>query len=205
MIHNALTKGDERTVKLKTTVELFSNMPTLETERLILRKMRPSDSSDMFEYACRDDVTRYLVWKPHADEEYTRQYLTYIESRYKSGSFYDWAVVLKDSGKMIGTCGFTRFDCDSDCAEIGYVINPQYRGIGIAAEAARTVICFGFERLSLHRIEAKFMYGNQASLRVMQKLGMRFEGYHRDAMLVKGVYRTIGISSILRGEYEALY
>lgn len=192
-------------MNLKTTVALFSNMPTLETERLLLRKMRPSDRSDMFEYACRDDVTRYLVWQPHFDEDYTLQYLTYIESRYKSGSFYDWAVVIKDSGKMIGTCGFTRFDHESDCAEIGYVINPKYRGMGIAAEAAREVVRFGFERLALHRIEAKFMYGNEASLRVMQKLGMKFEGYHRDAMLVKGAYRTIGVSSILRSEYENLY
>lgn len=192
-------------MKLKTTVELFSKMPTLETERLILRKMRPSDRSDMFEYACLDDVTRYLLWQPHSDDEYTLQYLRYIESRYKSGSFYDWAVVLKDSGKMIGTCGFTRFDHESDCAEIGYVINPRYRGMGIAAEAAREVVRFGFERLALHRIEARFMYGNEASLRVMQKLGMKFEGYHRDAMLVKGSYRTIGVSSILRNEYEKFY
>lgn len=192
-------------MKLKTTVELFSKMPTLETERLILRKMRPSDRSDMFEYACLDDVTRYLLWKPHSDDEYTLQYLRYIESRYKSGSFYDWAIVLKDSGKMIGTCGFTRFDHEADCAEIGYVINPKYRGTGIAAEAAREVVRFGFERLALHRIEARFMYGNEASLRVMQKLGMKFEGYHRDAMLVKGAYRTIGVSAILRSEYENLY
>lgn len=192
-------------MKLKTTVELFSKMPTLETERLILRKMRPSDRSDMFEYACLDDVTRYLLWQPHSDDEYTLQYLRYIESRYKSGSFYDWAVVLKDGGKMIGTCGFTRFDHESDCAEIGYVINPRYRGMGIAAEAAREVVRFGFERLALHRIEARFMYGNEASLRVMQKLGMKFEGYHRDAMLVKGSYRTIGVSSILRNEYEKFY
>lgn len=192
-------------MKLKTTVELFSKMPTLETERLILRKMRPSDRSDMFEYACLDDVTRYLLWQPHSDDEYTLQYLRYIESRYKSGSFYDWAVVLKDSGKMIGTCGFTRFDHESDCAEIGYVINPRYRGMGIAAEAAREVVRFGFDRLALHRIEARFMYGNEASLRVMQKLGMKFEGYHRDAMLVKGSYRTIGVSSILRNEYEKFY
>lgn len=192
-------------MKLKTTVELFSKMPILETERLILRKMRPSDRSDMFEYACLDDVTRYLLWQPHSDDGYTLQYLRYIESRYKSGSFYDWAIVLKDSGKMIGTCGFTRFDHEADCAEIGYVINPKYRGRGIAAEAAHEVIRLGFERLALHRIEARFMYGNEASLRVMQKLGMKFEGYHREAMLIKGEYRTIGVSSILRSEYENLY
>jgi ribosomal-protein-alanine N-acetyltransferase len=54
--------------------------------------------------------------------------------------------------------------------------------------------------VELHRIEAKFMRGNDASLRVMEKLGMTFEGYHTDAMLVKGKYRTIGYCAIIRDE-----
>ena len=68
----------------------------------------------------------------------------------------------------------------------------------------RAVLAFGFERLALHRIEARFMEGNEASLRVMEKVGMHFEGYRREAMLVKGTYRTIGYSSILRHEYLEL-
>ena len=73
---------------------------------------------------------------------------------------------------------------------------------GIAVEAVREVMRFGFETLQLHRIEAKFIEGNTASLRVMEKTGMRFEGYHRDSMLIKGTYRTIGVCGILREEYE---
>ena len=63
-------------------------------------------------------------------------------------------------------------------------------------------MAFGFEVLELHRIEAKFMRGNEASFRVMQKLGMTFEGYRRDAMYVKNAYRTIGVSAILSSEWE---
>ena len=183
---------------------IFSRIPELRTERLILRKMRVGDEEDMYAYARKSEVTRYLLWSPHPDIYYTRDYLHYLATRYAAGSFYDWAIVLKSSGRMIGTCGFTAFDCSHDAAEIGYVLNPDYRGQGIAPEAVRAVMAFGFDKLALHRIEARFIEGNEASLRVMEKVGMRFEGYRREAMLIKGVYRTIGYSSILRAEYEAL-
>ncbi len=170
----------------------FSQMPTLRTQRLILRPMRTTDAFDMYEYACREDVTEYLLWSPHPSVSDTREYLAYIEHRYASCDFYDWAVTLADSGKMIGTVGFTRLEMAHNLGEIGYVLNPNYHGKGFGTEAARRVLDFGFDTLGLHRIEAKFMQGNTSSLRVMEKLGMSFEGYHRDAMLVKGAYRTIG-------------
>jgi ribosomal-protein-alanine N-acetyltransferase len=73
--------------------------------------------------------------------------------------------------------------------------------MGIAPEAVEAVLAYGFDRLLLHRIEARFMEGNDASLRVMEKVGMRFEGFRRESMLVKGSYRTIGTCSILFDEY----
>ena len=178
-------------------------MPTIHTERLILRPMRISDADDMFDYARRPEVTTFLLWAPHPARSYTEDYLRYLQGRYALGEFYDWAVIERHSGKMIGTCGFTRINCPHDAAEIGYVLNPDCHGLGYATEAAARVLRFGFEELGLHRIEAKFMKGNDASMHVMEKLGMQFEGYRRDGMFVKGSYRTIGICAILRGEFQA--
>lgn len=176
----------------------FSNIPVLRTERLTLRRMKVSDADDMFEYASLASTTRYLTWRPHRNREYTKEYLEYLGTRYATGDFYDWAVTLdSEGGKMIGTCGFTRFDPPNDSAEIGYVINPAYHGQEIAVEAAKEVIRFGFEELGLHRIEAKYMIGNSASRRVMEKLGMTFEGELRDALRVGGKFITIGICSII--------
>ena len=87
---------------------IFSKIPQLETDRLILRKMLVSDASDMYEYARRPDVTKYLTWNPHPSQTYTRNYLEYVATKYATGSFYDWAVIEKKSGRMIGTCGFTH-------------------------------------------------------------------------------------------------
>ena len=102
---------------------------------------------------------------------------------------------------MIGTCGFTRIDEENSILEIGYVINPRFWGMGIATEAAERIIKFAFEELNINRIEAKFMFGNEASLAVMKNNGMKFEGYQREAMFIKGKYKTIGVASILKREY----
>ena len=188
-------------MKRETVCRIFSDMPTLRTDRLTLRPMQVSDARDMYAYARREDVTAYLLWSPHPSESYTVEYLRYIRGRYALGEFYDWAVVENDGGRMIGTCGFTRFDFPHNAGELGYVLNPAYHGKGYGTEAAERVLRFGFETLRLHRIEAKFMQGNEASRHVMEKLGMRFEGYRRDGMLVKGSYRTIGICAMLEQEY----
>ena len=188
-------------MKREAVFKIFSHMPNLHTDRLLLRPLRATDASDMFRYAQREDVTTYLLWSPHPSERYTRDYLTYVESRYPLGDFHDWAVIEKESGRMIGTCGFTRIDAPNNGAEIGYVLNPEYHGRGLGTEAAREVLRFGFEVLKLHRIEARFMAGNAASRHVMDKLGMGFEGYRYDALYVKGKYRTVGICAILADDY----
>ena len=163
--------------------------------------MLVTDADDMYEYAGKKSVTEYLTWYPHPDREYTRDYLEYLGTRYRVGDFFDWAVTLKESEKMIGTCGFTCFDYTDNSAEVGYVINPSYRGREIAPEALYAVMRFGFLTLGLHRIEAHYIDGNDASRRVMEKVGMRFEGVQRESMLIKGEYRDIGICAILKKDF----
>ena len=180
----------------------FKHLPTLTSDRLVLRKMNISDASDMYDYAKRPELTKYLLWSPHPSAEYSKTFLKFVEKRYRAGQFYDWGVVEKKSGRMIGTCGFTSIDIEHKKAEIGYVINPDFQRLGYAPEAASAVLEFGFSELELNRIECRFMRENEASLKVMKKLGMTFEGYMRDAMRVKGEFRTVGVCSILKEEYE---
>ena len=181
--------------------KIFSKIPTIKTDRLTLRKLSLDDTDDLYEYAKRADVTLYLTWSPHVDKTYTFQYLKYLQTRYNHGDFYDWAVCDRESGKMIGTCGFTRFDFPNDSAEIGYVINPEFSGKGYATEAVAAVIEYGFNTLLLNRIECRFIPENLASRRVMEKNGMIFEGIRRQGMLIKGRYCDIGICSVLKDDY----
>lgn len=179
----------------------FRNPPEIKTDRLVLRRMKRTDADDMYEYARRPEVTTYLLWSPHKNKQFTERYLSYLQSRYRLGEFYDWAVTMKDSGKMIGTCGFTSFDFANNSAEIGYVLNPDYWGQGIAPEAMNAVIGVGFLTLGFHRIEAKYMEGNERSRRAAEKVGMTFEGVSKGAMIIKGKYESIGVSAILAEEY----
>ena len=193
-------------VTSKDVQRIFSHMPVLTTERLLMREMKPCDSYDMFEYAGRSDVTRYLTWAPHPSREYTREYLEFLTTKYRNGEFFDWALIWCADGdagqKMIGTCGFTRFDFANNSAELGYVINPAFRGRDIAPEALRRVMKFGFEELNLNRLEAHYMVGNDASRRVMEKVGMHYEGVLRSSLFIKGEYRDVGVCSILAEEYR---
>ena len=192
-------------MKKEKIYRVFSHIPELTTERLTLRRMLPSDCNDMYEYAGRQDVTQYVTWYPHPDRNYTKEYLQYINGRYAVGMFYDWAIFYEPDCKMIGTCGFTSFQFPSNSAEVGYVLNPEYWGKGIMQEALGRVLAFGFERLELNRIEARFIEGNLRSRHVMEKAGMTFEGLLREAMLVKGSYVNVGVCSILRSEWEKLH
>jgi len=184
---------------------IFRDPPILHTDRLILRRMEMKDSGDMFEYACDPFVTRYLTWEPHPDEVYTRRYLSYIGGRYKAGEFYDWALILKDENKMIGTCGFTRIDYKKKIGEIGYVINKRYWGQGLATEAAIQVIQFAFTVLQLKHLEARYMERNIASRRVMEKAGMHYDGLLNKPLSIKGQNIPVGVCSMTDSDFQNIY
>jgi ribosomal-protein-alanine N-acetyltransferase len=185
----------------KSELSLFKKIPVITTARLVLRKMLPADADDMFEYAESPIVTQYLLWDPHVSRRFTHSYLKFLQGQYAAGAFFDWAITLADSGKMIGTCGFAAIDLENDTGEIGYVINPDFWGMGYATEALGRVMSFGFGVLGMHRIYVRIMSGNLASERVAKKCGMRHEATLYSSLLVKGEYRTIKIYAILRDEF----
>ena len=167
---------------------------------MYLRRINIADIDDVFDYASDPEVPKYLLWHPHPDKSYTRQYLLYVDRKYRRNEFYDWGI--EENGHMIGTVGFTSFDILNNSAQIGYVLNKKRWGHGIAMEAVKEVIRFGFEVLNLQRIEARFIKENERSRRVMEKCYMLYEGTLKDAILAKNVYRDLGIYAITREEYD---
>ena len=149
--------------------KLFAHVPTLETERLLFREVKRSDLYDIHEYSANPKTSQYLLWEPHASIEFTREFIEIVISKYKSGEYNDWAIIYKEHNKMIGTCGFTKIDDENKVAEIGYVLNPDYWNLGLATEAAEIVMEFAFETMKMHRVEAKFMFGNESSVKIESK------------------------------------
>lgn len=181
---------------------IFKDIPTLYTARLILRRMRKSDIDDIFDYAHNPETSKFLLWYPHQTVNDTRFYYRNVDKRYKEGKFFDWAIEEKASGRMIGTCGFTDINELDRKAEVGYVINPRHKGKGYATEALMRVLEFGFLELNFERIEARYIIGNDRSLRVMEKCFMKHEGIQRHSILAKGRFFDVGVCAILSSEFK---
>jgi ribosomal-protein-alanine N-acetyltransferase len=182
---------------------LFADLPEIETQRLLLRKMRLDDAEAMFAYASDPAVTRYVLWDTHRSIEDSESFLRLAIEGYERGDFGGWGVILKDSGAFIGTCGLDAgYAPEHARAELGYVLSREYWGKGLMPEAVRAIIAFGFARVELNRIEARCIAANIASARVMEKAGMTYEGTLREREFIKGAYRDMKLYSILRREYH---
>lgn len=188
-----------------TLTKLFSKNPKFETKRLLIRKLLPDDADDMYSYASLPETSKYLLWEPHPSRLYTADLIHFLQKEYVIGKYSDFAIIFKETGKMIGTVGFTSFDEKSSVAEVGYVISPEYWHRGIATEALGAILSISFFDLGVQRVEAKYMPENIYSRKVMEKCGMTYEGTARRKMLVKGLYRDIAYCSILKEEYFATH
>jgi ribosomal-protein-alanine N-acetyltransferase len=181
--------------------DLFKNLPVIETERLRLRKLSLRDAGDVFEYASDPEVSKTVSWEAHRTIADSLSFLRQINFQYEKGFPSPWAVVLKETHKMIGTVGYHWWSLENAKSEVGYVISRLYWNKGYMTEALKEVLGFGFEQMKLERIEARCLVENFSSERVMQKCGMKLEGILRNSLFVKGEYRNFKIYSILRNEY----
>lgn len=176
-------------------------LPILETERLRLRELHILDAKAMFEYASKDEITKYVLWDTHTSLRQTKQFLKLMNKKYLEG-YLAWAITLKESGTFVGTIDFVTLDRTARIAEIGYTISDNYWGKGIVSEATQALINFGFNELHLERIYARCFAENIGSERVMQKVGMTYEGTLRKGIFAKGAYHDLKIYAILQEDFK---
>lgn len=185
-----------------TNLDLFRNLPTIETERILLRKMSLKDAKDMFEYAQDSQASKYTGWYTHNSIQDTKLFLQYTINNYKNNQLSNWGIVQKAEQKFIGTAGFVDWNIEHAKAEIGYTLSRKYWGKGYMTEVVNAIIYFGFRTMMLNRIEARCVIENIASARVMEKVGMKYEGILRGCMFMKGKYRDLKMYSILKEEFS---
>jgi RimJ/RimL family protein N-acetyltransferase len=177
-------------------------MPQFETERLLLREFVKSDWKAVHEYASDPEVVRFLEWGPNnTDESVSFLEGTLACQKEKPRRIYEFAITLKETGKVIGACGLRINDQDNKQAEIGYCYNRHYWGNGYASEAAHSVIAFGFSQLGLHRVIATCDSNNVASASVLRKAGMRQEGHFIEERKVRGEWRDTLQFAVLNREF----
>ncbi|MFH1368156.1 MAG: GNAT family protein [Elusimicrobiota bacterium] len=188
-------------MKNSETNKVFHNLPTLKTKRLILRKLKMSDACDIYEYGRDPLVSRYTIWARHKSIKDTRGFLKYVQREYRKAVPESWGMILKENGKLIGTCGFNNYNSNFRKAEIGYAMSRKYWGKGLMTEAVEAMLDFGFGKLKLNRICAHCMIDNKGSEKVMKKCGMKFEGIMREGIFVKGKPRDLKMYAILKKEW----
>jgi ribosomal-protein-alanine N-acetyltransferase len=196
ILGDSVLKGNPVT----STPNAFPELPILKTERLILRKMTLDDAEDLFAYASDSEVAKYVTWEPHGTIEDSRAFLQDVLERYEKRLPANWGLVLKATGRLVGTCGFMSWFPAQGRAEIGFALGRRHWGQGFMTEAVRQVILWGFSKCGLNRIEGECKPENLASARVMEKCGMTFEGVLRQFVFAKGQHHDVRLYSVLRQE-----
>ena len=153
----------------------LENIPSIDLEEFLLRKISIDDYLDMYDYGKKDKITKTLFWNSYQKEEDALNSIKYVFlTRPSKGIPAAHAIVDKASNKMIGTCDIFRVDWDTLTGEIGYVLHDDYWGKGIMTKVCQAVINYGFEYIGLNKIEIAHEINNIGSKRVIEKCGFNF-------------------------------
>ncbi len=177
--------------------QAFSSFPVLKTDRLILRKLKKTDVPNMFSYFSQEEVTKYYDLESFTSEKQAEELIERFFNRYEEKKQIRWAITLKESDELIGTCGFHSIEPEHRKAEIGYELHPTFWGKSIMTEAVSAIIQFGFNEMTLNRIEALYDPRNMSSGRVLEKCGFEYEGVMRKRYFEKGKFVDAAIAAIL--------
>lgn len=177
------------------------HQPVLTTERLVLRSFQLSDAADVQRLAGDRIVAANTLSIPHPYPDGAAEaWIQSMPEDIEQGKLAIYAITLRETGKLCGSIGL-HVNTDDQLAELGYWIGESYRGQGYCTEAARAILDYGFNALNLNRIQSTHFTDNPASGRVMQKLGMSYEGCRRQHTLKWGDLKDIKLYAILQSDW----
>jgi RimJ/RimL family protein N-acetyltransferase len=176
--------------------------PILKTERLILRPFSIGDASEVQRLAGEEDIAATTLNVPHPYEDgLAEKWIQSHTEAYEKGKMVNFAITLNDK-RLIGaiSLGITK---SHERAELGYWIGKEYWRRGYCTEAAKAVVKFAFDVLGLHKVTAHFLTRNPASGRVMEKIGMKYEGLFREHVRKWGKFEDLKSYGLLKKDYDS--
>lgn len=176
----------------------------IETDRLYLRELNPDIYKHLFSFCSDEEILEYLGFtSQEALEEEKKQFQQGYESYFFS--FKNFHLIEKESGKVIGKCGYHTWVKAHRRAEVGYeLFCEDDKGKGLMKEALGAILTFGFESMNLYRIEALIGSYNIPSTKLLKYYGFSEEGNLRGHYMVNGVLEDSLLLSLLHPEYEEL-
>jgi len=173
---------------------------------IALRTLKPGDIDAVHALVSRMDVVRHMLL-PLCSREESEKFLrdALLESQSDPWRSIVRAISISDSPQsdLVGLCGVVILR-GAEEGEIWYLVQPESWGRGIAAEAARHLLDFGFGQLGLHRIWATCLPENPASARVLEKAGMRKEGFLVKNLKIHGVWKSSYLYAMLAEEWSGV-
>jgi RimJ/RimL family protein N-acetyltransferase len=176
----------------------------LMTARLMLRPYRMDDFDALYDLRSRPDVMRYLYLGVHDRDQVRESLQAKIQAAVlkDEGGCLTPAVVLRETGTLIGDVMLRWISREHQQGEIGYVVHPDHAGKGYATEAAEVMLRLGFEELGLHRIVGHIDARNRASARVLERLGMRREAHFVQNEFIKGEWTDEIVYAMLHDRWR---
>jgi [ribosomal protein S5]-alanine N-acetyltransferase len=148
-----------------TSKHYFEKLPVLSNDRLVLKEIEPHDAKAIIEISVYDGIYA-------KNEAEAIHFLEKINHDVARGEALHWGIFLKNTSELTGTCGYYRGFANNS-GEIGYVLHPSYRGLGIMTEAVKLIVDFGFDKLNLYSVIAYTDPANSASQAVLQRVGFK--------------------------------
>lgn len=174
----------------------------ITTSRLIIRPFTSADEDDMFDFESRDDVARYLFNEPRTRKDNAEELAKRVTQTKLENDGDTLLLAVDYNGTVIGYVLLTLLSRDNSQGEFGYVFHPEYHGKGLASEAAVEMLRLGFETLNLHRIIGRCDPRNDASARLMERLGLRKEAHFRELEIFKGEWGDEFTFAMLKNEWD---
>jgi RimJ/RimL family protein N-acetyltransferase len=178
----------------------------IETSRLRLRHFTDDDHAPFMAYRNDPDVARYQSWEGITESE-ARVFIQEMKEiqPWTPGEWFQIAIELKETGRLVGDCAVKIQEDDERQAEIGYTLARAYQGRGIASEAVSCVLDYAFVSLGLHRVIAITDCENAASVALLERLGLRREGHFLQNVWFKGAWGDEYLYAILREEWRNMH
>jgi [ribosomal protein S5]-alanine N-acetyltransferase len=175
----------------------FHPFPTIQTERLILRKITLEDAPEFFKARSAAESMKYIGKPLHKSVLETEDLIKLILEGLEANTSVSWVISLKDNPKFIGNIGYHRIAKEHYRAEVGYMVLPEYWNKRIVKEALKAVLDFGFTKMNLHSIEAKINPHNIASRKLLTGAGFEKEAYFKEDYFFEGKFQDTEIYSLL--------
>jgi RimJ/RimL family protein N-acetyltransferase len=174
----------------------------IRTERLLLREFVADDWEAVLRYQRDARYLRYYPWENRGEKDargFVQMFLG--QQQQNPRRRFQLAITLPGTHELIGNCGVRMADDSDHEADIGYELSHEWWGHGYATEGSAAMVDFGFRELGVHRVVARCVADNAASVRVLQRLGFREEGRYREAAYFKGRYWDTLTFAILDREW----